>query len=97
MEGIDSIPQTYAVIGNNYLERQRSSSGGVFRLLAEQVIRQGGFVYGAAFNEKWEVCHVGVDNLRDLEKLQGSKYVQSRKGKIDSRKAGIVFWYAMSV
>lgn len=82
MEGIDSIPQTYAVIGNNYLERQRSSSGGVFRLLAEQVIRQGGFVYGAAFNEKWEVCHVGVDNLRDLEKLQGSKYVQSRIGMI---------------
>lgn len=82
MAGIDSMPHTYAVISNHYLERQKSSSGGVFRLLAEQVIRQGGFVYGAAFNEKWEVCHVGVDNLSDLGRLQGSKYVQSRIGMI---------------
>ncbi len=82
MAGIDSMPHTYAVISNHSLERQKSSSGGVFRLLAEQVIRQGGFVYGAAFNEKWEVCHVGVDNLSDLGRLQGSKYVQSRIGLV---------------
>lgn len=82
MAGIDSMPHTYAVISNHSLERQKSSSGGFFRLLAEQVIRQGGFVYGAAFNEKWEVCHVGVDNLSDLGRLQGSKYVQSRIGLV---------------
>ena len=82
MAGIDSMPHTYAVISNHSLERQKSSSGGFFRLLAEQVIRQGGFVYGSAFNEKWEVCHVGVDNLSDLGRLQGSKYVQSRIGLV---------------
>lgn len=78
----DSVPQAYAVINDNPLIRDKSSSGGVFRLLAEKVIHQGGIVYGASFNEKWEVCHGSVDNSVDLEKLQGSKYVQSRIGLV---------------
>lgn len=78
----NSVPQAYAVINDNPLTRDKSSSGGVFRLLAEKVIHQGGIVYGASFNEKWEVCHGSVDNSVDLEKLQGSKYVQSRIGLV---------------
>lgn len=61
--------------------RIESSSGGVFTLLASQVIDAGGVVFGAMFNEKWEVEHGYVDNIADLSKLRGSKYVQSRIGR----------------
>lgn len=33
--------------------RMQSSSGGIFSLIAENIIRQGGVVFGAAFNEDW--------------------------------------------
>ncbi len=59
--------------------RLKSSSGGIFPLLAEVIFVQGGVVYGAAFSEDCKtVIHVRIDQKRDLWKLQGSKYVQSK-------------------
>ena len=49
----------------------------MFRLLAGQILKEGGVVYGAAFNEKMEVHHQRVDSETGLETLVGSKYVQS--------------------
>jgi len=57
--------------------RRESSAGGVFTQLAEQVIAEGGVVYGAAFDTSWNVTHCRVDNITDLSKLRGSKYVFS--------------------
>ena len=61
---------------------EQSSSGGVFALLADTVIKKGGVVYGADFNGQNEVCHIRVDNDCDIERLMGSKYVQSNKKDI---------------
>lgn len=59
--------------------RLKSSSGGIFSLLAEAIFAQAGVVYGAAFSEDCKtVIHVRIDQKRDLWKLQGSKYVQSK-------------------
>lgn len=59
--------------------RLKSSSGGIFPLLAEAIFVQAGVVYGAAFSEDCKtVIHVRIDQKRDLWKLQGSKYVQSK-------------------
>jgi coenzyme F420-reducing hydrogenase beta subunit len=58
--------------------RIQSSSGGVFTLLAEKVIRQGGVVLGARFDERWEVVHDYTETLEGLSAFRGSKYVQSR-------------------
>ncbi len=60
--------------------RDISSSGGMFTLLAEQVLNHGGSVYGAAFDLDWNVFHKRIDNLEDLSELRGSKYVQSSIG-----------------
>lgn len=60
--------------------RRQSSSGGVFSMLAEKVIDAGGVVYGAAFNERWEVEHRRVDTVEGLQALRGSKYVFSKVG-----------------
>lgn len=60
----------------------RSSSGGVFGLLARRVLERGGAVYGAAFAKGFhEVRHVRVDDLAGLGALLSSKYVQSYVGR----------------
>lgn len=72
----------YAAINKNSTVQKRSSSGGVFTLLAEYVLENGGVVYGAAFDEEYMVRHIGVERIHELGKLQGSKYVQSQMGSI---------------
>lgn len=57
--------------------RNTSSSGGVFTILAEQVINDGGVVFGVRFNDKWEVVHSYAETVEDLAAFRGSKYVQS--------------------
>ena len=57
--------------------RERSSSGGVFYALAEYTLKMGGTVYGAVFDEQCRVFHMRGSDLRDVRKMQGSKYVQS--------------------
>lgn len=59
-------------------ERMESSSGGVFIALAKKVIENGGVVFGAVFNECWEVVHTYAENLKDVKSMMGSKYMQSR-------------------
>lgn len=75
---IDSEPETWAAISNDNITREQSSSGGIFQLLAESVLRKDGIVFGAAFDEKWEVSHAFVEKFQDIEKLRVSKYLQSR-------------------
>ena len=74
--------ETKAFIGYNKNEeiREKSSSGGIFSLAAEWIIEQNGVVFGAAFDENFEVCHIAAENEEELSKLRGSKYVQSRLG-----------------
>lgn len=58
--------------------RMASSSGGLFSVLAEAILRKNGVVYGAAFDERQLVHHIRVDRKEDLWELRGSKYLQSR-------------------
>lgn len=58
--------------------RRNSSSGGVFTLLAENVIRAGGIVFGAEYDDNWEVKHGYTYTIEGLTRLRTSKYVQSR-------------------
>ena len=60
--------------------RMESSSGGIFTLISELVIQSGGVVFGAEFDENYNVRHSYVDNMEDLQKFRGSKYVQSTIG-----------------
>lgn len=66
----------YAVWAKDEL-RVNSSSGGVFSGLALAVLMAGGYVCGAAFTEKQEVHHIIIHDLKDIFRLQKSKYVQS--------------------
>lgn len=57
--------------------RSQSSSGGLFTSLALEVLSEGGVIYGASYDENWNVRHIRVNNERDLHLLRGSKYVFS--------------------
>lgn len=70
----------YAVVNKDVDIRLRSSSGGVFSLLAEKCLSQGGTIYGACFSPAWKVVHKGTNRIEDVPKYRGSKYVQSEIG-----------------
>lgn len=70
--------KVFAAKNNDENIRQLSSSGGIFTLLATKVINNGGVVFGAIFNAKWEVEHDYTDTIEGLAKFRGSKYVQSK-------------------
>ncbi len=71
----------YAVKNPNENIRNQSSSGGIFTAIAEKVIVEGGVVFGARFNEKWQVVHACAENTENLAAFRGSKYVQSKIGE----------------
>lgn len=70
----------YAVRSKDEIRRQ-SSSGGVFRLLAERVIYEGGYVSGAVWTDGWQVRHIVSCKMQDVERMMSSKYVQSNIGE----------------
>lgn len=62
--------------------RRKSTSGGVFPIIAEQILKEGGLVCGAIFDDDFQVVHVLSADQDDIEKMRGSKYVQSRTGDV---------------
>ena len=75
------IISSWCVINKNDNERLESSSGGVFTLLAKEILKNNGIVFGAVFDKDYNIVHSYIDNVDDLKKMQGSKYVQSNIGK----------------
>ncbi len=71
------VPVAYAVYAKNSAMRENSSSGGMFTLLAEQILQRGGLVFGSAFDENWQVSHIKASDTTELALLRGSKYLQS--------------------
>jgi len=71
-------PKGYAAWSLDCTKRLASSSGGIFTVLAEQVIGEKGVVFGAAFSRDfYSVQHVKGETVDELCSFRGSKYVQS--------------------
>lgn len=79
---VNNDSKAYACYNLDEEIRKESSSGGIFTLLATNIIDRGGIVYGAAFNHNYEVEHTKITNKKKLNKLRGSKYVQSKIGGV---------------
>lgn len=54
-----------------------SSSGGFFYTIATHILKNGGVVVGAAYDERFNVRHTIAYTTQQLTSLMGSKYVQS--------------------
>lgn len=79
VEIVDKIDNTkvLAVKNRNLKELKKSSSGGIFSVLARYVIENNGAVYGACFNDKFKLEHIRIEKQESIYKLRGSKYLQS--------------------
>lgn len=74
--------KTYACWTKNLSDREKSSSGGAFSVVARKILKENGIVYGATMGEDLQVRHIGVEKMEDIILLQGSKYLQSYLGEI---------------
>ncbi|MCH5342818.1 MAG: Coenzyme F420 hydrogenase/dehydrogenase, beta subunit C-terminal domain [Acetatifactor sp.] len=76
------LQMCFAAYNKSEEERFISSSGGMFIALAKEILQEGGVVFGAAYDERYMVCHMAAENEKQLIELIGSKYLQSRIGTI---------------
>ena len=74
---LDYAREAYGAYIKDDLARAKSSSGGIFGAVAECVLLDGGFVCGAAFDKEFQVSHIMINRLEQLDLLRGSKYLQS--------------------
>lgn len=70
-------PLAYALRHKNMEELTKSQSGGAFAVLSDCILALGGVIYGAAFDESFQVVHTRAVNQQERDKMRGSKYVQS--------------------
>lgn len=85
----ENSPRCFAIAAADSNLRINSSSGGVFTLLAQIILRDRGAVVGVAYNGEGKAQHIIVDNERDLHLLRGSKYVQADTNNI--------YWQVMKI
>lgn len=58
-------------------KRAKSQSGGAFTVVAEQILKDNGSVYGVAMKNAREARYIGIEKMNELVALKGSKYVQA--------------------
>ena len=77
-----------------------SASGGVSFTLAHHIIKEGGFAVGCVWDKGFNAVLKVIDNIDELNKTIGSKYVQSYisedtwqdiRQRLNNRERGIVF------
>ena len=71
----------YAAVNKNEEIRAKSASGGMFTLIAQKVIEEGGVVFGVKFDEQWNVVFGYTETIEGLEAFRRSKYVQAWVGE----------------
>jgi len=82
VENTKSEPiSVYMAVNKSEEISKRSSSAGVAYLLSEYILEAvEGIVFGAVYNEAMGVVHERIQDISQLYRVQGSKYVQSNLG-----------------
>lgn len=76
----------------------KSTSGGMFSLMSDYILKNNGKVYGVKMDKDFNVYHTFARNNADLAGMRGSKYVQSSTGETyrmvkEDLKSGIMVLY----
>lgn len=69
--------EIYAFFIENVAQRIGSTSGGAFYAIAKRFIEEKGVVCGCVWNEKMEAEIVAAESMHEVDRMRGSKYVQS--------------------
>ncbi len=73
-------PVVYAARTKDTEVLSKSSSGGIFSILAGSVLAENGVVFGALWDENWKLKHSFIEDISALPAMRGSKYLQSAIG-----------------
>lgn len=77
------MSECYICKYNNQLLRFNSTSGGFFFCLAKYMIEKyDAHIYGAVFDDNYNVIHKCVTTIEQLKEVQGSKYPQSNLSNV---------------
>lgn len=70
-------PKCFGAVHKNLEVRFKSTSGGMFTAFAEYILKSGGVVGGSTYTNEWGAEHILIANKSELDKIRGSKYMQS--------------------
>ena len=70
-------PKTYAAYAKDHETHFVSTTGGLYSILAEEMLSRGGYIGGAVWTEDFQAKSIVSNNPEDLKRLRGSKYFQS--------------------
>ncbi len=72
----------YAAYAKDGDIRRRSSSGGIFRLLADKTLEAGGAVAAVGYDDGFRAVYKTAERPEELDELMGSKYTEARSDGI---------------
>lgn len=72
----------YAARNKNEVTVKESSSGGIFSIFAENVLKRNGVVYGVTLTTSLTAEHIRIESLDSLYKIRGSKYLHSTSANV---------------
>lgn len=76
----ETFPQIFALKHKDYNVRINSRSGGAFTAISDEVIGNGGVVYGCVMANAYEAVHKRAETYEERDSMRGSKYIQSNLG-----------------
>lgn len=79
-----AINKCYVGYSKSDFEKEKSSSGAIFSLIANYILDNNGIIIGASFDKNNKLKHIAINSKKELDKLKGSKYLQSDLGNIYS-------------
>ena len=77
LDSSKTVLNSYASRCSNCMELQQSQSGGVFYAISEKILKKDGVIYGASFDEHFNVKHARATKKKERDDMRLSKYVQS--------------------
>ncbi|MBN7772785.1 Coenzyme F420 hydrogenase/dehydrogenase, beta subunit C-terminal domain [Clostridium aminobutyricum] len=81
----NGLPSVCAARHKSKQVLQNSTSGGAFTAVSDAILRQGGIIYGADFDESFRVIHRRAETTEQRDRMRFSKYVQSDMGDTYTR------------
>lgn len=76
----EKILSVYAVKHGSETVRMKSRSGGIFTAISDEILKNGGVVYGCVMKDQYTAVHIRAESPDDRDKMRESKYIQSNMG-----------------
>ena len=72
----NDMQQAFSLVHHDKQVIERSSSGGAFTALSDKMLGKGGVVFGATYDDDFNVIHSVAFTAEERDRMRGSKYVQ---------------------